>query len=201
MNWDAAVQIVSMGVNYIRYMGAPAGTLSTEVAAGAKQPTQNTSALANATNPAGEDWASYNKTLTSDRFSPLNQITPANAGDLKVLCTYDTGQYTGFNTGLLEVEGALIFTTEYDIFSINPNDCKENWRIHEDYQPATPQGVSRGAAYLDGRLFRGTQDARVLAYEVKTGKRLWETVIGDPKKGESAPAAPIAWNGLAACRT
>ena len=88
----------------------------------------------------------------------MSQITAANAGDLKVLCTYDTGQYTGFNSGLLEVEGALIFTTAFDIFSINPNDCSQNWRIHEDYQPATPQLVSRGAAYLDGSLFRGTQD-------------------------------------------
>src|SRR5262245_32183825 len=36
----------------------------------------------------------------------------------------------------------------------------------------------------------------VLAYDFKTGKRIRETTIGDPKKGESAPAAPIAWNGL-----
>ena len=27
-------------------------------------------------------------------------------------------------------------------------------------------------------------------------ERLWETAIADPKKSESAPAAPIAWNGL-----
>ena len=197
--WDESVKVVAMGINYVRYMGAPAGTISTEVAARSKQPTpirQNPSGLADGTNPGQDDWPSYNKTLTSDRFSPLNQITAANAGDLKVLCTYDTGQYTGFNSGLLKVEGALIFTTAFDIFSINPNDCSQNWRIHEDYQPATPQLVSRGAAYLDGRLFRGTQDARVLAYDFKTGKRLWETAIGDPKKGESASAAPIAWNGL-----
>jgi len=45
-------------------------------------------------------------------------------------------------------------------------------------------------------LFRGTQDGRVLAYDFKTGKRLWETAIADPNKGESVPAAPIAWNGL-----
>jgi len=48
-NWNEAVQIVSMGVNYIRYMGAPAGTISTEVAAGSKQPMptrQNSSVLA-----------------------------------------------------------------------------------------------------------------------------------------------------------
>jgi alcohol dehydrogenase (cytochrome c) len=198
-NWDESVQVVAMSLNYIRYMGAPVGTISTEVAAGSKQPTsirQNPSGLADGTNQGQVDWPSYNKTLTSDRFSPLNQITAANAGDLKVLCTYDTGQYTGFNSGLLEVEGALIFTTAFDIFSINPNDCSQNWRIHEDYQPATPQLVSRGAAYLEGSLFRGTQDARVLAYDFKTGKQLWETAIGDPKKGESAPAAPIAWNGL-----
>jgi alcohol dehydrogenase (cytochrome c) len=49
---------------------------------------------------------------------------------------------------------------------------------------------------MDGVLFRGAQDGRVLAYDFKTGKRIWETTIADPKKGESVPAAPIAWNGL-----
>jgi len=49
---------------------------------------------------------------------------------------------------------------------------------------------------MDGRLFRGTQDGRVLAYDFKTGKRLWATAIANPKKGETVPAAPIAWNGL-----
>ena len=45
-------------------------------------------------------------------------------------------------------------------------------------------------------LFRGTQDGRVLAYDFKTGKRLWEATIADAKKGEDVPAAPIAWQGL-----
>ena len=45
-------------------------------------------------------------------------------------------------------------------------------------------------------LFRGTQDGRVLAYDFKTGKRIWETTIADPKLNESVPSAPIAWDGL-----
>jgi alcohol dehydrogenase (cytochrome c) len=49
---------------------------------------------------------------------------------------------------------------------------------------------------MDGMLFRGTQDGRVLAYDFKTGKRLWETTIADTKLGESVPSAPIAWDGL-----
>ena len=192
--FNQAVPIAAMAINYVRYLSAPAGTLETETAPAAGAAPQ--SAAAAPASPEAGDWPSYNKTLTSNRFSGLNQINRDNAGKLKVLCTYDTGQYTGFTSGLLEVDGALIFVTEYDLFSIDPATCKENWRAHEDYTPATPQGVNRGAAYLDGTLFRGTQDGRVLAYDFKTGKRLWETTIADPSKGESAPAAPIAWNGL-----
>ena len=141
------------------------------------------------------DWPSYNRTITSDRFSALRQINTGNVGKLKVLCTYDTKQVTSFETGPIMVNNALIATTEFDIFSLDPATCSENWRVHEEYPPSL-LSVNRGAAYQDNRLFRGTQDGRVLAYDFKTGKRLWATTVADPKKGESIPSAPIAWNGL-----
>src|SRR5712664_3578177 len=134
--------------------------------------------------PAAADWPSYNKTLTSERFSDLSQINTKNAGKLKVLCTYDTGRFTSFETGLIMVEGALIGTTEFDFCSFDRATCAENWRTHEEY-PAYILPTNRGAAYLDGMLFRGTEDGRVLAYDFKTGKRLWETTIADVKKGDA----------------
>ena len=137
------------------------------------------------------DWPSYNRTLTSERYSQLSEINTKNAGKLKVLCTYDVDDYTAFESGLIMVDNALIGTTEFDIFSLDPATCAENWRTHEDYPPALLPS-NRGAAYLDGMLFRGTQDGRVLAYDFKTGKRLWETTIADPKRGELVPSAPIA---------
>ena len=203
-NQNSLVPIVAMGINYVRYLSAPAGTLTTELA-GSNEPqatasSPNSSALALAADKtpgaAPDNWPSYNRTLTSNRYSPLTEINRTNVGAMKVLCTYDTGQYTGFTSGLIEVDGALIAVTEHDLFSIDPSDCHLNWRAHEDYTPASPQAVNRGAAFMDGRLFRGTQDGRVLAYDFKTGARLWATTIADPKKGESVPAAPIAWNGL-----
>src|SRR6516164_2248204 len=148
--WDQTVLIGSMAINYVRYGSAPAGTLETEVAqtGAAAQPSASTAPASPQATPGGteEDWPSYNKTLTSNRFSHLSQINRTNADSLKVLCTYDTGQYTGFNSGLLEMNGALIFVTAFDIFSIDPSTCRENWRTHEDYVPATPQEVNRGAA-------------------------------------------------------
>src|SRR3984957_2226183 len=172
---------------------APAGAVATETNPDYKGAAA--SAPAAPASPAAADWPSYNKTLTSERFSDLSQINTKNVAKLKVLCTYDTWRLTSFETGPIMVEGALIGTTEFDIFSIDPSTCAENWRTHEEY-PAYILPTNRGAAYLDGMLFRGTDDGRVLAYDFKTGKRLWETRIADPTKGEDVPAAPIAWEGL-----
>ena len=107
--WDQTVLIGSMAINYARYWSAPAGTLETEVAQTvAAQPSATSAPLQAAPGGTEGDWPSYNKTLTSNRFSPLSQINRTNAKNLKVLCTYDTGQYTGFTSGLLEVNDALI---------------------------------------------------------------------------------------------
>src|SRR5271166_4759814 len=184
--------------NYFISLRAPPGTTTTELnaaykGAGAVAP----SPPADAPSPTAtaEEWPSYNRTLTSERYSLVSQINTKNVGKLKVLCTYDVDQFAAFESGLIMVDNALIGTTQFDIFSINPANCTENWRTHEDYPPSLLP-ANRGAAYMDGMLFRGTQDGRVLAYDFKTGKRIWQTTIADPKKGESVPSAPIASDGL-----
>ena len=197
--WDQAVPLAGMAINYFRSWSAPSGTTATELAAASKDAgavAASTPSAAPLPNATAGDWSSYNKTLTSERYSQLSQINTKNVSALKVLCTYDTKQYTSFETGLIMVNGALIGTTEHDIFSLDPANCHENWRTHEDYKPASALAVNRGAAYMDGLLFRGTEDGRVLAYDFNTGKRVWQTTIADPKLGESTPAAPITWSGL-----
>jgi len=150
--------------------------------------------------PAGvqaafKDWPSYNNTVTSDRYATLDAIDSKNVAGLKVLCSFDTGEQMSFQSGLVEVEGALFATTEHDTFSIDANTCRLNWRTHGEFASGDLK-VNRGIAWLDGRVFRGTVDGRVIAYLAKTGKPLWSTIIADPAKGESVPASPIAWNGL-----
>lgn len=152
-------------------------------------------AVAPAWSAADEDWPTYNKTLRSERYSDLNEINTGNVTALKLACSFDTGAMTSFQTGLIEVAGLLYGTTETDTFALDPVTCQPKWRVHENYKPASPLKTNRGVAYLAGRLFRGTQDGRVLAYEATTGKRLWESTIAHPESGETVPAAPIAWHG------
>lgn len=199
--WNTAVKYGSRTINYVKYMSAPKGTLTTEMDPDYQTPSTDAASDSNVHEAAvvadaGKDWPSYNRTVTSNRYSPLDGITPQNADEMKVKCTFDTGEYTGFNTGILEVDGALLFASEHNLYSIDPETCKLNWKAHENYTPATPQAVNRGPAYVDGEIVRGTQDGRVLAYDARTGKERWQTVIANPNKGESIPAAPIAWNGM-----
>ena len=181
--------------NTVRSWTAPAGATSTELNPAYKVGEVLPLAPPVQAAATDADWPSYNRTLTSERYAPLAEINTKTVSKLRVLCAYDTGQYTSFKSGLIVVEGALIGTTRTDIFSLNPATCVENWRTHEDFSPSY-YSTNRGAAYLNGMLFRGVEDGRVLAYEFKTGKRIWETTIADQRKGEAVPAAPIAWNGL-----
>ena len=140
-------------------------------------------------------WPAYNRTHAADRFVPFDQINKGNVANLKQVCVYDLGVDTGFETGPIVIGQTLYGTTSTDTFAIDAATCREKWRVHEEVTvPGLP--VNRGVAYLDGRLFRGLQDGRVIGLDAATGKKLWETTIADPKKGESVPADPIAWQGM-----
>ena len=189
--------LVALTRNAILSWGAPPGATTTERNPAYIESAGAPPALVTVAAPLadGDDWPSYNRTLSSDRYAPLSEINAHTVGELKVLCTYDTKQYTSFELGLIVVNGALIGTTLTDIFSIDPVTCAENWRTREDFPPSILTAM-RGAAYFDGMLFRGSPDGHVLAYDFKTGKRIWRAAIADVRKGEFVAAAPIAWNGL-----
>jgi len=179
--------------NALLTWSAPKGSTTTELNP-AYRGTPAPSPVAAAANPADGEWPSYNRTLTSERYAPLAEINTSNVGRLKVLCTYDTKQYTSFENGPIVVEGALIGSTSSDIFSLDPATCAENWRTHEETESRFLSPI-RGVAYTDGMLFRGSQDGQVLAYDFKTGKRIWKTTVTENSE-VSIAAAPIAWDGL-----
>jgi alcohol dehydrogenase (cytochrome c) len=70
-----------------------------------------------------------------------------------------------------------------------------------DYPPATTRVVccgivNRGAAIYQGRIFRTTLDARVIALDAKTGKEIWAVKSGDAKDGIAMTGAPLIADGV-----
>lgn len=180
-------------LNLFRGADSPKGELTVELRSAATR--QPGTAAPGQPEAGSGDWASYNRTVASDRFSPLADINPQSASKLKVLCTYDTKKLEGSETGLIMVGGAVVGTTSEDMFSIDPNTCKENWRIHEN-SGLWSIPVNRGATYADGKLIRGFNDGIVRAFDAKTGNMVWQTFIGQKDMAAGMTSAPIAWNGL-----
>jgi len=141
------------------------------------------------------DWPAYNRTLAGDRYSPLAEITTANVGQLALRCAYTLPEVVSFQTGPLVVDGTMYFTTFEGSYAIDASTCTEKWSRHQ--RSAGPPGlaVNRGFAYLDGRLYRGTADAHVIALDAANGEVLWDRALEVQGPGISTPMAPIAANG------
>ncbi len=156
----------------------------------------STSPRVSAATPVGPgDWITYDGPLSGERYSPLSQITPANVATLRQACAFDAPDTVSLQSGIVAVGGTLYFTAFNNTYAVDGATCQQKWK-QTRAEPPTYLKVSRGVAYADGRLFRGTGDGHVLGLDAGTGRQLWDVTIANPKIGESVPMAPIAWNGL-----
>jgi len=144
----------------------------------------------------GGDWENYNGTLDGQRYSPLGQINTMNAATVAEVCRVPVTKRGSFETGMLVVDGTMYATTATDTIAIDPTSCAVKWRqeYRRAHDPVIP--INRGVAYLNGRVFRGTDDARLIALDARTGNEIWSDTVGDPQMGEFVTGAPVAWNGL-----
>jgi alcohol dehydrogenase (cytochrome c) len=146
--------------------------------------------------PPASEWRTYNGSYEGQRFSALKQIDAGNVASLNEMCRVHVGEPGPFHTGPVIAAGVMYLTTGHATVAVNPANCDILWKsIYSPEQPE-PYNANRGVAYWQGKVFRGTPDARLVAYDAVTGKELWKTVVGDGAAGEMLDSAPIAWNGL-----
>ena len=100
-----------------------------------------------AADDAAAGWPSYNRTLTSDRYSPLDQINRSNVGKLKQLCVFDLGVDVSFQAGPIVIGRVLYATTDREIFAIDADTCGLKWREREE---GPPLGLASTAARRTG---------------------------------------------------
>jgi len=145
---------------------------------------------------SGSQWLSFNNGLDGQRFSPLQQITVANAAQIAEVCRVQIDGPTSFTAGLVVVDDVIYTNTATETVALDARTCAVRWKHSYTPEEARSSASSRGLAVLDGRVFRGTGDARLIALDAATGKLLWKNVIGTARLGESASAAPLAWQGV-----
>jgi len=138
-------------------------------------------------------WPAYGGDAGGTRYSPLNEITPANVADLKVAWTFRTGELgngvkdwkrSAFEATPILYNGALYLTTSStDVIAIDAASGTLRWRHDSKSRNDLhySDGVSRGVSlWVDGasprdavchaRIYAPTLDGRLLALDAATGK-------------------------------
>ncbi|MGH9720096.1 MAG: pyrroloquinoline quinone-dependent dehydrogenase, partial [Bryobacteraceae bacterium] len=144
------------------------------------------------------NWLTYSGNYSGHRFSPLRQITPANASRLRVKWVY---QYRNGRTEVspLVVDGVMYLTGPNTAAAVDARTGRNLWTwerpIPRDLQTIGFGRTNRGAAILDDTIYVGTLDSYLVALDAKSGVERWATQVADYKVGHCITGAPLAIRG------
>ena len=168
------------------------------------------------------NWICVGGDLGCMRYSPLDQITRRNVGQLEVAWTYRTGEADKtIECTPIVVEGVMYVTTNHlRVVALNAANGREKWSFDPwEFGPPSVSlasgGVNRGVAYWSDdqphgarRILHGTADGKLFSLDAKTGKLdlafgqdgikdLREDLGRDISKMPYGPtSAPAVWNDL-----
>jgi len=146
-------------------------------------------------------WMAHGRTYGEQRFSPLDQITTANAGRLGLAWFADFDSRRGQEATPIVVDGVLYVSTAWSrVKAYEAATGKALWA----YDPEVPgewavnaccDVVNRGVAVWNGKVFVGSFDGRLIALDAATGRELWDVNTIDRSQPYTITGAPRVVKG------
>src|SRR3989449_6502522 len=135
------------------------------------------------------------------RYSPLRQIDKNTVRRLVPVWSLSLDNNWGEQAQPIVYDGVMYVTNAKATVAIDAVSGKQIWKHTLDGPPETPRvvccGVSnKGAAIYNGKVYRTTLDAHVIALDAKNGKEAWKSKVAEWKDGFSLTGAPLVANGV-----
>ena len=153
-------------------------------------------------NRAGADANNFlhtNGNYSQTRYYPASQINTSNVKNLRPAWIFQTEIVESMETSPLVINGVMYVTTSFNhVYALDAATGSQIWHYKHKMGPITTYCCgpnNRGVAAYGDKVFMGTLDARLIALNAKTGKKVWDTQIANPELGYSETMAPTAVNG------
>ena len=165
------------------------------------QTVAQTTADLNADGKNSDNVLTYGMGYYQNRYSPLKQINKQTVKRLVPAWNASLNSAYGEQGQPLVHDGLLFAADAEATVAIDVATGKQAWRTPVDFDAATPRvvccGVSnKGPAVYNGKVFRGTLDAFLVALDQKSGKPVWKEKVAEWKDGFSITGAPLVANGV-----
>src|SRR6266478_8992607 len=144
----------------------------------------------------------YGMGYHQQRHSPLDQINKRTVRRLVPVWNLSLDNNWGEQAQPIVYNSVMYVTNARATVAIDVATGRQLWKHTLDWPPETPRvvccGVSnKGAAIYNGKVYRTTLDAHVVAHDAKTGKEVWKSKVAEWKDGFSLTLAPLVANGVA----
>lgn len=159
----------------------------------------STAQLNNADKDA-KDWLSYRGSYLDYNYSGLNQINARNVKNLNVAWVHTPGRSKwGLQAMPLAVDGVLYYAGSYSrVFALDGATGEVIWNYFPELDETliakqTHSPDNRGIAISRGKVYVGTIDGRLIALDMKTGKKIWDVkLVNSQKLTIGFSGAPLA---------
>ncbi|HWI14476.1 MAG TPA: PQQ-dependent dehydrogenase, methanol/ethanol family [Burkholderiales bacterium] len=135
-------------------------------------------------------------------WSPLKQIDKSSVKRLVPIWSTNLMSEMGELSHPTVYKGVMYVVNGNWTFALDVATGRQLWRTPVQYDRAVMRianagAIMRGPATIyNGKLYRTTLDAHVLALDMKTGKQVWKQKFADFKEGYKGVAAPLVANGV-----
>ena len=149
--------------------------------------------------PSPDDWLMWRRTLDGWGYSPLDQITRENVGELRMVWTRALTRGSQQGTPLA-YDGVLYMPNPRDVIqAIDAVTGDLKWEHRREVPENGGRGLSannRNVAIYDTLIIDTSIDDHVFALDVTTGDMVWETEILDYETNRALQSSgPIIANG------
>ncbi|MEM6162190.1 membrane-bound PQQ-dependent dehydrogenase, glucose/quinate/shikimate family [Erwinia sp. P6884] len=156
-----------------------------------KTPFPTATQPAAASDADNNEWRYYGRNAAGQRFSPLEQITPANVSQLKPVWRYDSGDVMrkgedkagrefSYEATPVKVGNSLYLCTPHrEVIALDATTGRERWKFTPENDTSANEYLAcRGVAYSNvptdavcpEKIISTTADARMVALNARTGK-------------------------------
>ncbi len=148
-----------------------------------------------------DNWLSYGRGYSEQRFSPLTDIDAGNVGKLELAWFHDLDTNRGQEATPIVVDGVMYTSTAWSkVVALDAASGKALWA----YDPQVPGAaavnaccdvVNRGVAVYRGKVYVAALDGRLIALDAATGKPVWSVATTEPGSAYTITGAPRVVKG------
>lgn len=148
-------------------------------------------------NPPAADWTYWRRSPQSQGYSPLDQITTDNVGQLSLAWVW--GMEPGRSQPAPLVRDGIIFIPNFGnvVQALDGRSGNLLWEYRRQFpEGGRSGGLLRTLAMWEDLVFVATTDAHLVALDARSGAVRWDSEIADEALGYSNTSGPIVADGI-----